>query len=179
MRCCWLSGLRTDRVYRVLGDVLERYRDRPDFRIVHISIQDNHLHLIVEAADAAALERGMRSFTINAARAIHRAFGTAGRVFFRYHSTVIKTRRYARNVIAYVLGNWRRHNQDVVRGRLIDAMLDRYSSAISFDGWTERFAIPAGYAPLPVSAPSTYLLHRGWAYSGPLDPYQVPGPLFG
>jgi REP element-mobilizing transposase RayT len=179
MRTCWINGLRTDRVYRVLGDVIARYRDHNDFRIVHISIQDNHLHLIVEAADAEALERGMRSFAINAARTIHSAFGTAGRVFFRYHSTVIKTRRYARNVIAYVLNNWRRHNQDVVRGRLIDAMLDRYSSAISFDGWTERFAIPAGYSPLAVSRPSTELLLRGWAYAGPLDPYHVPGPIFG
>jgi REP element-mobilizing transposase RayT len=178
MRCCSLEGLRTDRVYDVLNEVLGRYRSHADFRVVHLSIQDNHLHLIVEADDANVFERGMRGFTINAARAIHRAFGTVGRVFFRYHSTVIKTRRYARNVIAYVLGNWRRHKQDIVRGRLIDAMLDRYSSAISFDGWTVRFAIPANYTPLAVSPASTYLLRRGWAYDGPLDPHQVPGPMF-
>jgi Transposase IS200 like len=158
--------------------VLELFRDGVDFRIVHFSIQDNHLHMLVEADNDRALARGMRRFTINAARAIHLAFGTAGRVFFRYHSTVIKTRRYARNAIAYVLGNWRRHHQDIVRGRLIDAMLDRYSSAVSFDGWSKRFSIPEGHTPLVVSTPTTALLRSGWAFDGPLDPYQAPGPLW-
>ena len=117
----------------------------------------------------------MRGFTINAARAIHRAFGSRGPVFHRYHSTLIRTRRYARNVIAYVLGNWRRHHKDIVRGELISAMLDRYSSAVSFGGWSRRFAMPADYRPLPVSSPTTWLLRRGWGFDGPLDPYAVPG----
>jgi REP element-mobilizing transposase RayT len=173
----WICGLRSDLVYRVLHAVLALYKDRPSFRVIHISIQDNHLHLLVEASNDHALDRGMRSFAINAARAIHAAFGTEGRVFFRYFSTVIKTRRYARNVIAYVLGNWRRHRQDFANGRLLDALLDRYSSAVSFPGWSIRFAIPQGYAPLPVSQPSTELLRTGWAIDGPLDPRQAPGPL--
>jgi REP element-mobilizing transposase RayT len=174
----WLTGLRSDDIYRVLYAVLVRYLAWADFRIVHISIQDNHLHLLVEADNNVALESGMRSFSINAARAIHAAFGTTGRLFFRYHSTVIRSRRYARHAIAYVLGNWRRHHQDIVRGRLLDAMLDRYSSAISFDGWSKKFSTPSGYSPLPVSRPSTQLLRRGWAYDGPLDPRQAPGPLW-
>jgi REP element-mobilizing transposase RayT len=174
----WMFGFRSDAVYRVLLVVLARYVTWADFRIVHLSIQDNHLHLIVEADNSAALEGGMRSFTINAARAINAAFGNDGRVFFRYHSTVIRTRRYARNVIAYVLGNWRRHKQDFANGRLLDAMLDRYSSAISFDGWNQRFAIPDGYVPVPVVSPTTQLLSKGWAFDGPLDPWHVPGPLW-
>jgi REP element-mobilizing transposase RayT len=168
-------GLRSDVAYRVLHAVLALYQDRQDFRIVHISIQDNHLHLLVEASNDHALDRGMRSFAINAARAIHRAFGTEGRVFYRYHSTLITTRRYARHVIAYVLGNWRRHRQDFSNGRLLDALLDRYSSAISFSGWSMRFSIPRGYSPLPVSAPTTHLLRTGWAFDGPLDPRAAPG----
>jgi REP element-mobilizing transposase RayT len=174
----WICGLRSDVVYRVLHEVLGRFKARLDFRIVHISIQDNHLHLLTEANDDGALERGMRSFTINAARAIHEAFGTEGRVFFRYFSTVIKTRRYARNVIAYVLGNWRRHREDFAHGRLLDALLDRYSSAVTFPGWSMRFAIPRGYSPLPVSEPVTWLLRTGWAIDGPLDPRHAPGPLW-
>lgn len=170
--------LRDDRVFRALSEVLARYRDGEAFRVVHFSIQNTHLHAIVEAANDRALAHGMRSLAINAARAIHRVFGGCGRVFFRYHSSVITTRRYARHAIAYVLGNWRRHHEDFANGRLLPALLDRYSSALSFDGWSPRFRVPAGHTPLPVSRPRTHLLRRGWAYDGPLDPWHAPGPLW-
>ncbi len=177
-----ISALRIDELYRVIARVLECYRDeRWDggaFRVIHFSIQDNHLHLISEAASDRALRRGMRSFTINAARAVNEVFGSTGRVWFRYHSTVIKSRRYARNAIAYVLGNWRRHHRDIANGQLVNAIIDRFSSAISFPGWTRRFKVPAWYRPLPVSPPTTELLRTGWAYAGRLCPYQSPGPLW-
>src|SRR5690606_4761271 len=43
------------------------------FRIVHISIQRDHVHLIVEADSKTALSRGMQSFQISAAKHINRA----------------------------------------------------------------------------------------------------------
>jgi hypothetical protein len=98
-------------------------------------------------------------------------------VFFRYHSTLIRTKRYARDAIAYVLGNWRRHQQDFLNGRMLPAKLDRYSSAISFDGWNKRFRCPPDHTPLPVSPPQTELMQSGWAIYGPLDPMDAPGPL--
>jgi hypothetical protein len=51
-----------------------------------------------------------------------------------------------------------------------------FSSAVTFGGWSRPFSIPAEYRPLPVSAPRTDLMRRGWAYAGPLDPYDIPGP---
>src|SRR5207244_5409220 len=39
------------------------------FRILHFSVQDDHLHLIVEADDRRALGRGLRGVTIRVARA--------------------------------------------------------------------------------------------------------------
>ncbi|MBA2541276.1 MAG: transposase [Deltaproteobacteria bacterium] len=179
---CYINSLRRDTIYRVLVDVLARYRDNRfgggSFRVIHFSLQDNHLHLIVEATSDYALRRGMRSFAINSARGINAAIGAHGRVWFRFHSTVIKTKRYARNCSAYVLGNWRRHHKDIVNGRTVSAILDRFSSAISFPGWTKRFRLPAGYQPVPVSSPTTSLLRTGWAFDGPLDPHQMPGPLW-
>jgi putative transposase len=41
---------------------------REDFRIIEFSVQDNHLHLIVEADDSDALARGMKSFSVRANR---------------------------------------------------------------------------------------------------------------
>jgi putative transposase len=170
---------RKRRTYDVLRTVLRCYFGREDFRIVHLSIQNTHLHLIVEAADERALSLGMQSFTIRAARAINASDGSIGKLFaHRYHASQITNASYARRALSYVLNNWRRHRQDFANGRLLPAKLDPYSSALSFTGWTERFAVPAGYEPLPVSPAKTALLRSGWARYGPLDPMEQPGPLW-
>ncbi len=167
--------LRRREIYHSLRRVLMRYLGRADFRVIHISIQDSHLHLLVEAADRRALTRGMQSFAINAARSFHRVDGGCGKVFaYRYHATQIQTARHARHALAYVLNDWRRHQLDFANGRQLDRKLDPYSSALSFTNWTERFAVPRSYVPLPVSPPATQLLSRRYT---PLDPWQRPGPL--
>lgn len=48
---------------------------KSNFRVVHFSVQSNHLHLIVEAHDETALSRGMQSLGHRMAHAIHRAMG--------------------------------------------------------------------------------------------------------
>lgn len=169
-------------MYQAIRRTLIRYLGRMDFRIVHISIQHNHLHLVTEANDKRALSRGMQSFAINAARAINAAWGRAGKVFeFRYHATQIKTDRYARNVLSYVLNNWRRHREDFYDGASRTAVLDEYSSAVSFEGWAgkkRRYDPPPGYTPLPVAPPATALLQSNWQWHGLIDPFERPGPLW-
>src|SRR5688572_86770 len=109
-----VSRLRTRPIYKALRKVLERYLGKDDFRVIHLSIQHNHLHLLVEATDRQALTRNMQSFAINAARAVINTIGRRGKVFpYRYHATQIKTPSYARSALAYVLNNWRHHREDV------------------------------------------------------------------
>ena len=97
---------------------------------------------------------------------------------FRYKAKQIRSREYARNAIAYVLNNWRRHREDFYDLGSKRATLDEYSSAVSFDGWTRgRFAIPAGYQPLPVSLPRTSLLRSDWQWYGLIDPWEIPNVL--
>ena len=154
-RLYWRNG----KMYKVLWRVLCGFLGREDFRIVHISIQQNHLHMLVEARDRYALTEGMKSFATRAARAINKMDKARGKVFaFRYFATQIKTARYARHALAYVLNNWRRHREDFSCAAARAAKLDPYSSALSFDGWTTRFAVPEGFNPLPVSPPRTALL---------------------
>ena len=175
----WVPRLRRGVVYRALRRVLERYLDRTGFRVVHVSIQKNHLHLLVEAEDRRALTAGMQSFAINAARALHACDGSSGKVFaYRYHATQIRTARQARNALTYVLNNWRRHREDVANARTLAAKLDPYASGPAFGGWSQRlrFGLPKGYTPLPVSAPSTSLLQFDWQQFGLIDLYETPGP---
>lgn len=165
--------------YEVLRSVLCFYLGNPDFRICHISIQKNHLHLIVEARSKQALSRGMQSFAIRAARALNREWGSCDEVFpDRYHESQIRTARYARHALAYVLNNWRRHREDFANGRLLTAYLDEYASGVSFDGWTIAFAKHPTHEPLPVSPPQTRLLRDDWKRYGKIDPHECPGPLW-
>jgi putative transposase len=156
-----VGRLRKRKVYQAVRRALRGCLARVDYRVVHISIQDTHLHVLVEAEDKRALARGMQGFTISAAKWINRAMGRARGTVFprRYHATYISTPTQARNEIAYILNNWLKHRAN--RGR--PWRIDPYSSAWQFDGW----ATPHGYAapkePLPVAAAQSWLLREGWA----------------
>ena len=160
--------------YEAIRAALLHFVDGASFRIVHISIQGNHLHLVAEAANKDALRRGMQSLAIRAARALNAAFEREGKVFaFRYHAKQIKTALYARNVLSYVLNNWRRHGAD----RREEGMpFDRFSSAWAFEGWAKRTRDRDDYG-LPVSSPRTQLLIFDWELYGLIDPFERPGPL--
>jgi len=179
LRATTVGRLRQGRTYRVTRRVLVRYLGRADFRVVHVSIQSNHFHFLVEAAGRAALTRGMHSLSITLAKAINRDLCRLGEVFVhRYHDTQITTARQARNALAYVLNNWRKHREDQASPRAMAAKLDPYASGLAFTGWgAAPFVIPEGYEPLPVSSPVTWLLRVGWSEYGPIDLFETPGPL--
>jgi REP element-mobilizing transposase RayT len=173
-RISWRRG----KIYNVLWRVLCGFLGREDFRIVHLSMQKNHLHLLVEAKDRRALTNGMKSFATRAARALNRDEGGCGKVFaYRYHATQITTARQARHALSYVLNNWRRHREDFDCAAARAAKVDPYSSALSFSGWTRTFKVPADYVPLPVSPARTSLLASEWQRYGAIDPWERPGPL--
>jgi REP element-mobilizing transposase RayT len=175
----WHDRLRNGRIYSVVHRALLALLDEPAFRICHVSIQHNHLHLIVEADHAEALSHGMIRFTSRVAKGINALAGYVGKVFpHRYHATQIRTSKHARSAIAYVLNNWRRHKEDRRNDECFGAFLDRYSSAITFDGWGGgvRWLIPEDYDPLPVAHPTSWLLRDGWRQHGEIDTQERPGP---
>jgi REP element-mobilizing transposase RayT len=148
------------------------------FRIVHISIQGNHVHMIVEAGNKTALSRGMQSFQISAAKHLNAAVSVKrgsprrGRVFSdRFHEEIIKTPTQARHALAYVLNNWRKHREDrspSARGWNVDA----FSTGVQFAGWRERedavfmWRPRETYKPLVVYLPTSWLLRIGWRERG-------------
>src|SRR5690348_3835222 len=56
--------LRRRDVYDAIRAALRVTLPRETFRIVHLSIQGTHVHLLVEADDRQALARGMQGFQI-------------------------------------------------------------------------------------------------------------------
>ena len=172
-----VGGLRRWKCYRAINRALRVVAGRAAFRIVHASIQRTHVHLLVEAEDAAALASGMQGFQISAARQLNRELGRKrGGVFVdRYHATVIRSPMQCRNALNYILNNWRKHQEQHARGRE-HWVLDAFSSAIRFAGWREQatWLLPAGYEPLAVCAATSWLVRAGWAKAAPISMHTTP-----
>jgi len=101
-----LPTLRQELFVKVLRRALKAGKERFGLRVVHYSIQHNHLHCVVEAVDRRALRRGMHGLDIRIARAINHVLARHGRVIGdRYHARALRTPREVRNVLAYVLMN--------------------------------------------------------------------------
>jgi len=142
-------NLRSRRGHRAVEEALRGVHGRPGFRVVHFSVQGNHVHLVVEADDRRALACGMKALTRRLAAALNALMRRAGPVFRdRYHAHVLRTPRETANALAYVLANFASHAAR--RGeRVARTYLDEYSSAAP--------AGPDG-SPPPVSAPRSWLL---------------------
>ncbi|HLU68529.1 MAG TPA: hypothetical protein VKZ63_19735, partial [Kofleriaceae bacterium] len=148
---------------------------REGSRVCHVSIQRNHIHLIVEATSAADLARGMQGLQVRLTRRLNRALGRSGTVFpGRYHGVQIRTPRQMRAVLYDVLQNARRHGE-ALPSRW--GGVDPFSSAWSFDGWSSdawRRAIAPAAGPPPVAPPESWLLCAGWRRHGPIRPDETP-----
>ena len=66
--------------------------NRFGFRLVHYSVQGNHMHLLVEAADEKSLARGMNGLGVRVAKGLNRVMGRSGKVLDeRYHGHILRT----------------------------------------------------------------------------------------
>ena len=141
------ARLRSRALCRVILRAIGAGRERDGFRLVHFTVQSNHLHAIVEARDAVALARGIQGLSIRIARAVNRALQRHGKVFAdRYHAHALRSPTETANAIAYVLGN--AHVHAARRGRFISPdAIDPLSSAANRQ---------------LVAEPHTWLLRIGW-----------------
>src|SRR3954469_8097580 len=184
-----IGGLRRRRAYHAIREATITTARREDFRIVHVSIQRTHVHLLVEAKDKSALARGMQGFQISAAKQLNWAISKGrpgprrrGSVFpDRYHARIITSPTQAPKRLAYLLGNWRRHEEDRA-APMNEWKIDWFSTAVMFPGWAEyaedEWALwrgPPTYEPLLVFRPQTWLLLEGWQKAGaPISCREVP-----
>jgi hypothetical protein len=169
-----IPNLRRRRPLGVLWGVFQAARERLGGRLIHYSVQTNHLHLVVEARDEIALARFMAGLKIRIARALNRALGRTGRVFAeRYHARLLRSPTQTRRALCYVLNNDLHHGRD--RGA---AAFDYGSSAVYFDGWRDgpvHWPIESGGPPPCVEA-RAWVLTTGWRRRGLIALDEVPGP---
>ena len=190
-----VPSLRGGAVFGKVRGALAQGQARFGFRLVHFSVQSNHLHLIAEARDRLSLARGMQGLCIRIARAANLAIGRKGRLFAeRYHARSLKTPREVRFALRYVLLNARKHGRRAPGSAgpthgvaPLAGFVDACSSAPWFAGFErprelafgaraarERWRRQSNSDVPPVAEPRTWLLRIGWKRLGPFDIDEVP-----
>jgi REP element-mobilizing transposase RayT len=164
-----LPNFRKDLVFHEIRRALGRTA-REWFRVVHYSVQQDHLHLLVEADDKSALSRGLMSVAIRIARAVNRVLGRTGKVWGdRFHSRELPSPREVRRALVYVIMNAKKH--------ILGApSFDPCSSAASFTGWTfpPSQALPRVNDGSVTQPAKTWLLRTGWKRHGLIGPAERP-----
>ena len=142
-------NLRSRRSFRVVARALLAGGDRFGMRLCEFSVQGNHLHFVVEAADARALSRGIQGLSIRLAKGLNTMMDKRGKVLAdRFHARILRTPTEVKRVLLYVRGN-----RDIHRSRWdqkTSGEPDPYSSAVK----TPDLALPDAH---------TYLLIRARA----------------
>jgi putative transposase len=175
MRCVAAApSLRSELVAKTIAAQIRHALGRR-IGVVHYSIQDNHLHLMVEAEDKTALARGMQLLFSRIAFEVNRVAKRHGRLFRdRHHREALTSPTQTRRALVYVLFNGRKHR--VQKGHpMADVLrwLDPCSTAAWFDGWSRDYAptrellqrTRAG--PCASGAkPQTWLARIGWVRGG-------------
>jgi REP element-mobilizing transposase RayT len=152
-----IPSLRSSRVFPILRQSLSASH-KPAFRVVHFSVQSDHVHLVVEGDEGVALVRGLQGLACRCAKAVNRAVRRGGRVWSsRYHAHALRTPTEARRGFVYVLLNFRKHLRAAPG-------IDPRSSGPWFSGW--KRPAPASREAIPVEPARTWLATAGWLRAG-------------
>jgi REP element-mobilizing transposase RayT len=120
-------NLRSRRSANALKLAIFGGADRFGVRIVQLSVQGNHLHMLVEAPDQVALGRAMKGLGVRIARRMNAMMKRSGRVIGdRYHARRLKTPTEVRNAMYYIRYNHQHHG--------LGHGVDEYCSDVAFAG---------------------------------------------
>ena len=106
--------------------------EKAGFALVQYSVQQDHLHLLVEAQSKTELARGLQGLMIRIAKRLNRYWRrSTGAVFAdRYFSRAVEGFRAIKNALAYVINNARKHG-----AWSSSRQPDPFSSGRWFLGW--------------------------------------------
>jgi hypothetical protein len=93
-------NLRSQRSFRIIDRAIRGAQRCGSFRVIHFSVQGNHLHGVVEGDGDRSFESGMRSLTLRLARGLNAMMGRKGSVLAdRFHAHVLRTPAEVRNAL--------------------------------------------------------------------------------
>ena len=154
-------NLRSQRCFALIVAAFNTANARKTIRVVHYSVQGNHLHLLVEADDRRAMSNGIRALLISLARQLNGLMDARGPRFAdRFHERALVSPSAVRAALRYVLMNAAKHHGH--------ELVDAYSSGPWFADWPEGTSRPR-WTPCtgpPTMPPESWLLRGGWKRAG-------------
>ena len=114
-----LPDLRTPRGLRRLEGAFRKGRERDGFALLHYSIQQDHLHLMVEVKNRRKLSKGLQALGIRLAKSLNSLWRRKrGNVFAeRYFAAALESWRQIWRTVRYILNNGRKHGSWSVKGK--------------------------------------------------------------
>jgi putative transposase len=165
-------SFRSQRVCGAIIRVIANSR-RNGVRVIEYSIQDNHLHLMVEGRDNADLANQMRTLFSRIAFAVNAVARRSGKLFRdRHHRHELTRPSEVRNALVYILFNDRKHRAQTQTSAPGPGTptLDPCSSAWWFHAWAPSDQPPKDLLrkrdEAPTCEPETWLARVGWQRGG-------------
>ncbi|MBC7538614.1 MAG: transposase [Bacteriovorax sp.] len=118
------ADIKTKRILKVLHHAIKRARLKK-LKIIHYTLEHNHVHLLVEARDNQILHQGMQAFGITFAKAINKLKHLKGVVYkHRYHFRKVNSPHELKSVLHYIFRNGIKHKRTM-------SMIDPYNSFVA------------------------------------------------
>lgn len=105
------ADIQSKRILKALHHAIMRARLKR-LKVIHYSLEFNHVHLLVEAQDNTVLHKGMQALGISLSKAINKIKIVKGAVYkHRYHFRKITSTRQLKNVLHYIFNNGVHHKR--------------------------------------------------------------------
>lgn len=118
------ADIKSRRLLKALHHAIKRAR-LMKLKIIHYTLEFNHVHLLVEADNNSTLHKGMQAFGISFSKAINRSKRLKGTVYkHRYHFRQICSSRELKNVLHYIFHNGIKHGRT-------NSLIDPFNSMVA------------------------------------------------
>jgi REP element-mobilizing transposase RayT len=109
------ADIQSKKLLKALHHAIGRARLK-NLKVVHYTLEYNHVHLLVETNDHRILHAGMQALGISFSKAINKLKSYKGSVYkHRYHQRRIGSARELKNVLLYIFNNGRKHKRTTRR----------------------------------------------------------------
>ena len=106
-----LPSLRRKKQFKLIKSAILKSREK-GLKLIHFTVQSNHLHLLVESKNKQTLAKSMQSFCTSLAKKLNLSLKRRGQVFRdRYHVHILKTPREVVQALKYIFTNWAKHTK--------------------------------------------------------------------
>lgn len=122
------AGIKNKQTLALLKHAILKARKK-GLRIIHFTLEYDHVHLLVEANDNEVLGRGMMVFGVTMAKGINRLKSIKGTVYkHRYHFRKINSPRELKNVLHYIFNNGIKHKT----AKSLDNLYNSFRAEVRF-----------------------------------------------